>query len=86
VAVGTGLVLSLNTFNVNYVIQGLKFSPEQMNYDGNFVFGLILAPLFIIELVLNPGFFTVKNCLASNLALVLVNAAINCFAYAIKYG
>ena len=57
-----------------------------MNFDGNLLFGLILAPLFIIELINNPDTFTIENCLKSNLSILLVTIAINSFSYAMKYG
>jgi hypothetical protein len=50
-AVGTGLMFSLNTLNVKYVIGDLGFNLNQMNFDGNFLFGLILIPFFVIEIV-----------------------------------
>ena len=57
-----------------------------MNYDGNFLFGIILAPLFILELINNPDTFTLQNILESNISLLCVNVAINSFSMAMKYG
>ena len=84
-ALGCGLIFSY-TLNVNYVIQDIKFPPDQMNYDGNFLFGIILAPFFIYELVYNPDTFDLKSIVQSNLALFFVNLAINSFSFAMKYG
>ena len=57
-----------------------------MNYDGNFLFGIVLAPLFIIELLKNPDTFTLQNCIESNASVVCVTVAINAFSMAMKYG
>ena len=57
-ALGSGLVFSLNTFNVNFVVHDIKFPPFQMYYDGNLLFGIILAPLFVLELIRDPSTFT----------------------------
>ena len=50
-AVITGFVFSLNTLNVNYVIRDVGFPPNQMNFDGSFLFGLVLLPFFLVELI-----------------------------------
>ena len=57
-----------------------------MNYDGNFVFGLVLLPLFLYELISNMDTYTQKDILISNLSFFALNIAVNCFGQAMKYG
>ena len=42
----TGLSFSLNTLNINYLIQSLKYPTERVTLDGNVLFGLGLIPFF----------------------------------------
>ena len=46
-ALSVGVSFSINTTNVNYIINELKFNPDQMNYDGNLLIGLVLTPFFV---------------------------------------
>ena len=57
-----------------------------MNFDGNLVFGILVAPLYIIELLKNPEIFTYEIYLKANISIVLVTIAINSFGFAMKYG
>jgi drug/metabolite transporter (DMT)-like permease len=81
-----GLLFSMNTLNVNYIIRDVKFNPDQMNYDGNMLIGAILTPLFVNECIRSPGEFSYDAILKSNMSLCLVNLAIISFSYAMKYG
>merc|ERR1711957_363365 len=77
-----GLIFSFNTLNVNYIIQDVKFSPNQMNYDGNFVYGLFL----IVPFAANIHVFDAEDIIKANVAIILVTCAINFFSFAIQCG
>jgi len=83
-ALGTGFLFSINAININYIIQTIGFSADQLNYDGAFVYGLALIPPYIYESI--NGTFTTKDIVSSNMAQVMVTIAVVFMSYALKYG
>lgn len=80
----TGLLFSINSVNVEYVIQKVGFPASQLNFDGNFLFGLILIPFFLYEMIWSPvaPLFTAEDILMVNVSIVCVTVAIVCFSFA----
>jgi hypothetical protein len=55
-----------------------------LNYDGVLVYALVLIPFFIYEMM--NGTFSTKDIVSSNMAQVMVTAAVIFMSYALKYG
>ena len=60
-ALMTGLMFSLNSLNVKYFLQEYSFPPDQLTYDANLVFGVLLLPFWITEQSKNPEFTFAMN-------------------------
>lgn len=81
-----GIGLSINTLNVEYIIKKVGFPTNQINVDGNFTYGLVFLPLFILELRKEESTYTFEEMLYANLSILCIYLSTNCFLYAMKYG
>jgi hypothetical protein len=43
----SGIIMTINTLNMRFIIKDIEFPTEQMIFDGNLVKSIILLPLFI---------------------------------------
>ena len=81
-----GIGLSVNTLNVEYIIKKVGFPTNQINVDGNFTYGLVFLPLFILEMRKEEATYTFREALQANLSILCIYLSTNCFLYAMKYG
>ena len=58
-----GIGLSINTLNVEYIIKKVGFPTNQINVDGNFTYGLVFLPLFILEMQKEVATYTFREAL-----------------------
>ena len=58
-----GIGLSINTLNVEYIIKKVGFPTNQINVDGNFTYGLVFLPLFVLELQKEVATYTFREAL-----------------------
>ena len=87
-AMATGLILSLNTLNVEYCINKVGFPPSQTNIDGQMTYGMVLLPIFIYQMCKDEKYriFTARDIVMANLSILNVTISITCFTHALKCG
>ena len=82
----TGIGLSINTLNIEYIIQKVGFPTNQITIDGNFIYGLVILPLFLYELNKEVPTYTTAEIVYANLSILCIYLATNCFLHAMKHG
>jgi uncharacterized membrane protein len=80
-AIVTGLTLSLNTVNIQYVIS-TGFNVDQANYDGGFLIGMLYLPLTIYY----RSNFDLDVYIKSSLAVIFGTIGIISFSRALQHG
>ena len=80
-AVITGLNLSLNTLNIQYVIDS-GFDVDQSNYDA----ALIVAVLYMPFIILYRNEFDIEVYGISSISVILGTLGVICISRALKYG
>ena len=78
----TGVLLTLNSINVNFVLKRLKFPADQMSFDGQLFQGLVLLPLMIYS----HGDFTLGAFVKANMSTICVTLAVLFFNLAMNIG
>ena len=81
-AVLSGAVFSFTTLNINYAVRELGFPADQLNFDGNMLYGLVMLPLYLKHC----GEFSTKDVLMSNANGILSSIAYVFYGFALKYG
>lgn len=77
----TGVTLSLNTVNINYVIK-TGFNLDQANYDGNLLIGLLYLPFCFLF----RDSFDMYIYLMASLTTFAATMGVISFSRALKYG
>ena len=76
-AVLTGISFSLNSLNLKFYLEELKFPPDQMTQDANLVFATIIFPFWVYEQATNPGFTLEANFKGALIAWMFTFALIS---------
>ena len=50
-ALVVGLLFALDSININYILENIKFPARQLSYDGHTIYSLVLLPFFLYEMM-----------------------------------
>lgn len=70
---------------INFFIATIKFPADQIAFDGNLLYGVIVSIFFIYDQKANQT-FTLSDVLKTNIQQAILTTGIVTFTFALKFG